>query len=352
MSDLYSWTTQARNGAAIADITGFTNRRISYYLNRPCTASATLSLASPNALRDSTNGGLQPGVHEMKIYRDGIAQETVFRLDSVGINFDGDRTTLDLEWSGIMNYLADGLILGRQARWTSTTLPWTWINNFQSRTGAAFGITSGTTTGTATSQTRTIQQDAGLLDEIVALSESGTGFDFQIDASRAFNLWYPKRATNTIYVDSRVNVRGFDWIESAGAGEIVTDVRCFGGSGTAKSPQASSDATARTTYGRREASITYPVELESATVTSGNLASYASAAIAERKNPLIIPGVKIDNTHPSLAWGTYDVGSTVELYLDVSPYAVIDDTYRIGAIHVEPDDNDNESISLDLFLSV
>jgi hypothetical protein len=251
-----------------------------------------------------------------------------------------------------MNYLADALILGRATRWTSTALPWAWINAFQGRTGAAYGITSGTTTGAAASRTRLLQQDANLLDEIIALSESGAGFDFQIDTNRAFNLWYTKRATNTIYVDSRVNVRSFEWSESTAAGEIVTDVRCFGGSGSTRSPQTAADATARTAYGRREASIAYPTEFEAANVTSGQLANYASAAIAERKNPLIIPGVRIDESHPSLAWGSYDVGSNVELYLEAGAYTVIDATYRIAAIHVEIDDNDNESISLDLFLDV
>ena len=49
-----------------------------------------------------------------------------------------------------------------------------------------------------------------------------------------------------------------------------------------------------------------------------------------------------------MAWGSYWLGDTIRFRAAVGSYTTIDSTYRIVAIHVEIDENDNESVTLDL----
>lgn len=335
---------QARNGDALTELPGARSMRFSFYLNRPAMASCTLPMTSREATRDN----IVPGAREMIAYRNGSPVETVFALTNATVSADRDNMELQLEFAGIMCYLQDALVYGRAAAYTGTSIPWTWINTFQTRTGAAYGITQGTQNGSTTSRSRTIQQDAGLLDEIINLSESSPGFDFNIDTDRAYNEWHTQRgADNGLALEYGSNVVAFDYEENGGPGEIVTDLRVVGPSGSGNVKTATS-STAQTTYGRREASVAYLSDVEVAAVTDSQLQKFADAAILERKQPLITPSVTLLQDHLSTAWGSYWLGDTVALRAKLGNYLAIDASYRIVAIHVDLDDSMNESIRLEL----
>lgn len=334
---------QLRNGVELVDLINAKDRKFSFYLNRASEFSCSLSLAAPEAIRDY----LTPGTHELIAYRNGIALETVFALNRVSVSADENEQRLELAFEGILSYLADALVYGRTTAYTGTTVPWNWINTFQGRTGGSYGIVQGTQTGTPPTRTRVIEQDASILDEMVALSESGAGFDFAIDPTRAYTEWHTERGSdNGVVLQYGVNVRTFSWEESTAPGELVTDVRVFGPPDSGP-PRTASDATARTTYGRREASLSYMNENEDATVTSGQLKAFADASL-NRSAPLIIPQVELVQNHPSASFGSYWLGDTVQFQARIGSFVNIDAAYRIVGIHIDLDDNDNELVKLDL----
>lgn len=337
----WSFIPQTRAGAALGELIQLQDRRLSFQLNRACAISASLSVNHDTARRD----WLTPGVTELMVYRDGEALETVFALNAATLTAEGDVPRIDLAWGGIFGYLQDALVLGQVSPYSSTTLPWTWINTYQARTGAVSAITQGTTHGSATSQSRTIQQDEGLAEAIIALAEYQSGFDFRINPSRQLELWYPERGDdNGLVLEWGVNVRSFSYDEDAGPGTIVSDSRVRGGMDDG-AVEVGANTTSRTLYGRREASIVAAGEID---VSGAYLLTVATNVVAERGAPLIIPNVRIDSTHPSVAWGSYWLGDTVTFRARIAGFVEIDTQYRIVGINVDLDDNDNETITLDL----
>ena len=284
----------------------------------------------------------------MKIYRDGAAVETVFQLTSAQVSASTDTMTLDLVWHGIASYLQDAVVFDQSTAYSGTTLPWTWINTFQTRTGGSgYGLTQGAVMGTAPTRQKTITQYAGVLDSIIDLAESGAGFDWAVDANRAYREWHAERGSvTTIVLEYGVNVESFSYTESTAPGEIVTDVYVQGPPGSQE--VTASDTTARTTYGRREASLTFFADFEATTVTNGQIQKHADEAIRERIAPIIIPQVRLVKSHASIPWGSYWLGDTVTFRATVGAYDSINTAYRIVQIDVELDENNNEIVTLGL----
>ena len=336
--------TQSRASGGITLLTQLQDRRFSFYLNRPCEASGTIS-ADAGANIDL---GLRPGIDEATVLYDGVPQETVFSCTGVDVTSSGNDTRVAVRWQGIMCYLSDAIVLGRRSAYSGTTVPWTWLNTFQTRTGASvYAITQGTQTGTPPTRSRLIEQDATLLDEIINLSETSDGFDFNIDAARKYNEWHTQRGSSIgLTLEYGVNVVAYSYAENAGPGEIVTDVRVVGPAGA--SGATATDAAAQTTYGRREASLPYMTELENATVTDSQLQNYADAAIVQRAAPLIIPNVTLRKNHPSVEWGNYWLGDTIRFKAAVGAFTSIDAEYRLVAIHADVDADENTTVTLDL----
>ena len=340
----WQFITKARNGAQIADVTGLRDRRLLFQLGQPGMVSASLRVNDPRARRDNT-GGLQTGVHELKVYRDGEAIETVFQLSKTDVAGSADTTTLGFEWQGIASYLQDALVYPQATAYSSTTLPWTWINTFQARTGGSYGITQGAVTGTAPTRQKTVTQEASLFESIHDLANSGASFDWAIDTNRAYREWHSQRGEdNGIVLEPGVNVAEWSYTENTGPGEIVTDVLVNGPPGSQQT--TASDATARTIYGRREAALSFFADFEAAAVTDGQLKAHADSAIAARVAPIVIPQVRLVRNHPSIRWGSYWLGDIVTFRVRAANYDFINAPYRIVQIDVALDDNDNESITL------
>lgn len=343
----WQFITQARNGAQIADITGLRDRRILLQLGQPGVVSASMLVSDPLARRDST-GGLQTGVHELKVYRDGSPVETVYQLTKSDISGTADTITLGLEWQGIASYLQDAMVYPQSpltTSYSSTTLPWTWINTFQTRTGGDYGITQGTVTGTAPTRLRSITQEAGLFEQIHELATTGDGFDWAIDTNRAYREWHSQRGSdNGIVLEPGVNVVDWGYSENTGPGEIVTDLRVMGPPGT--QTVSASDSTARTLYGRREAALTMFADYEPSSVTTGQLQARADSAIAGYIAPIIIPQIRLVKDHPSIPWGSYWLGDIVTFRVRAGGYDFINAPYRIVQMDIALDDNDNETITL------
>lgn len=343
----FAWITQHRNGAEIADVgVALKQRKYTLQLNRPMIATASISAADPHAIRGDV-GGLQPGVHELMIRRDGIAQETVLQLAKLDVSADANTIGLSFEWQGISSYLQDALIYPQAAAYSSTTLAWDWIETYQARTGANLGITEGTNTGTPPTRQKTIQQEAELLASIQQIAESGDGFDYAINTNREWVEWHTERGSdNSLVLEYGVNLHTFSYTEDTSPGQITNAIFVVGPPGT--NVVTATDTDSRTTYGRREAAASFFADFEDSTVTTGQLQAHADRIITERPNPKIVPALRIAANHPSLEWGSYNLGDTVTFRAKVADYATIDAPYRIVQIDIDLDDNDNESVTLGL----
>lgn len=344
----WQWVTQARNGSAIADLTGLTNRRLLFQLGQPGMASGSLRANDTMARRDAA-GGLQTGTHELKVYRDSDPIETVFQLSKTDVAGDANTIRLALEWQGIASYMQDALVYPQSpvtTAYTGTTLPWTWINTFQSRTGGSYGFTQGAVSGTPPTRLKSITQEASLFESIHDLATTGNGFDWAIDTNRAYREWHSQRgADNGLVLEAGVNVSEWGFSENTGPGEIVSDLLVNGPPGTQQ--VSASDSTARTLYGRREAATTYFADFEASGVTTGQLQAHATAGIAEHIAPVVIPQIKLVQNHPSVPWGSYWLGDLVTFRARVgTSYDFINAPYRIVQIDIALDDNDNETITL------
>jgi hypothetical protein len=340
----WQFVTQERNGSQIADLTGLTQRRLLFQLGQPCVVSARMLVNDPRARRDST-GGLQTGVHELKVYRNGEALETVFALTKTDISASYDTITLDLEWQGIASYLQDALVFPQASAYSSTTLPWTWINTFQSRTGGSYGITQGTVSGTPPTRQKSITAETNLFEAITDLATSGDGFDWAIDTNRAYREWHSQRGSdNGLVLEWGVNVTEWALTESTGPGELVTDVYVNGPPGSQQ--VTASDSTARTTYGRREAALSFFADFEDASVTTGQLQSHADSAIAARIAPVIIPQIRLAVDHQSIPWGSYWLGDIVTFRARAAGYDFINAPYRVVQVDVALDENDSATVQV------
>jgi hypothetical protein len=340
----WQWITQARNGAQIADVTGLANRRMLFQENQPGMVSAGLRVNDMRARRDDL-GGLAPGQHELKVYRNGEPIETVFQMTDVNVSGNANTMSLAFEWAGIASYLQDALVLPQATMFSSTTLPWTWINTFQSRTGGSYGITQGTVSGTAPNRQKLVSSETGLLAAINDLAGTGDGFSWAIDTNRAYREWHSTRgADNGIVLEPGVNVLDWSFGESTKPGELVSDLFVNGPPGTQQ--VTASDSTTRTLYGRREAAVTMFSDVEASSVTDGQLKANADAGIASRVTPMIIPQIKLKSGHQSIPWGSYWLGDIVTFRVRIGNYDWINQPYRIVQIEVSLDANNNEAITL------
>lgn len=341
----YQFITQERNGAAIADIgPDLSNRRMLFQLGQPGVVSASMNVLRSRARRDAT-GGLLTGNHEMIVYRDGTPLETVFALTKTDVAGDYDSVTLNLEWQGIASYLMDALVFPQATQYSSTTLPWTWINTFQTRTGGDYGITQGSVSGTPPTRKKTISSETTLFEAITDLSTSGDGFDWAINSSRALLEWHSQRGSdNGLVLEPGVNVAAWSYTENTGPGELVTDVYVNGPPGSQQ--VTASDSTARGVYGRREAALSFFADFEDSTVTTGQIQSHADSAIAARIAPIIIPQIQLVKDHPSVEWGSYWLGDVVTFRVRAGGYDFINALYRIVQIDVALDENNNETVTL------
>jgi len=343
----WSFVTQSRNGSQIADIgTELQNRRLLFQLGQPGVISGVLRATSARASRDA-NGGLQTGVHELKVYRDGEVLETVFALTKTDVAGSVDTVSLSLEWQGISSYFQDALVFPQTTEYSGTQLPWDWIDTFQTRSGGDYGITQGTVTGTPPTRIKTIQSETSIFESIHSLATSGAGFDWRINQNREYQEWHSQRgADNGIVFEPGVNVTEWSFTESTGPGEILSDVYVNGPPGSQQ--VTASDITTRGVYGRREAALSMFADAEDASITTGHLQDTADRAITGYVAPVIIPQIRLARNHQSIPWGSVGLGDIVTFRVRVASYDFINQPYRIAQISIELDPNNNETITLGL----
>lgn len=338
----WGFISATRAGVALADLAPYLREReIVFRLGKPPTASGTMNINAPRCSMDI----LQPGVHELQVWRDGTQQDALLRL--VKATPTGGRVggSVKFEWEGIETYLRGLLIPAATVESAAQSLhAWNRISAGMSLTGASvFNITRGLVPSTDPVKARTYTEPMDILTAIEDLSGRDDGFDFAFNKDREFDCYYPYRGSDTgLVFEYAKNILGYSFDIDAGPGAIATDVLAKGSAASA----TATSATGQATYGRVDAFQPIPDNAGATGVIQG----YADATLATIGEPLFVPTITIDATHPDNPWGSYWLGDTVTVRIKAGDgsYVNIDGQYRITAISVKINDLGSESISLEL----
>ena len=339
----WPFITRTRGGTDLADLSPYLREReVTFRLNRPPTAKGKMNMASPRASTE----WLQPGVHELALWREGSQQDHLLRLVKASPSVGRVGSEIAFEWEGIETYLR-GLLIPAGTTVTSVAqsqAAWDRISAGLALTGASvFAFTRGEVPTTDPVRSRTYAEPMDVLSAIEELAGLEDGFDFWFDKDREFNVAYPYRGVDTgIVFEYGRNMLELSYDIDAGPGAIATDVLVKGSAASA----TATDAAAQATYGRVDAMQAAPDNA----AAGGVLQAYADGALSTLSSPVFVPSIVIDATHAENPWGSYWLGDRVTVRCKVGDgsYVNIDQQYRITAITVKVNDLGSESISLEL----
>lgn len=181
-----------RGGAPESELTSATGRTLRLKLLDPSEASFTLSGYSTEA------GLLEELITDLWVYRDGVALLRG-RVANIGDQITGSTYSVSVEVRDYREVL-QRRILQADRTWTSieqSTIAWNLITDTQALDGGNLGITQGTwpTTGVIRSSVTFSAGDA-VAESLKKLGQMSGGFDLDIDATLAANLYYPQRGSD------------------------------------------------------------------------------------------------------------------------------------------------------------
>ncbi len=180
-------------GAPLVELPA-TSRSVAWHLDDPAEASFTVDGLDPRTSQ------IEELISDLLIYRD---RRLMFRgriLDSDD-NADGDshETTIRaVDYRGLLDRRFTWAGLG----WSLTDqsqIAWNLIDHTQGQTGGSWGITRGLGQTTGTIKSRLWEWNSNIGTLIADLARSENGFDWEVDADLAFNVW-PKRGATKEWV--------------------------------------------------------------------------------------------------------------------------------------------------------
>jgi hypothetical protein len=338
----WAFVTRSQAGTTYADLSPYLGNRGLYFpLNRPPVVMAAMPLSAPSARLD----WLTSGVHELEVWRANEQVDALFRLVDVGVMLGPLTGAITLRWEGIETYLSEVNTPAATRNTGQAAHAWDVIDDIQGLTGGDYGFTQGLVPSTDPTKARTYAADeVDGLSSIQQLSERDDGFDFAFDKNRAFNCYYPYRGSdNGLVLEWQAQARAMSYSIFGGPGGIATDVKVKDSAGTTGT---ASDATARTTYGRREQVLT----LADLAEASGVLDEYALSALAIAQNPIFAPDIELNTKHPDVEWGSFWLGDTtrVRARYDDGRFVNEDRAMRITGISVNLSQNNDERVGVDV----
>lgn len=282
-------------------------------------------------------------------YRDGtlVGRGRVLPMDD---DLDADRHTLSITGKGYeaifeRRFLDPGDTL-TFLNVDQAQILWLLLNGSQSKSGGALGITQGAngfTAGTGSTgvlRTRTYQIDQEIGRLARQLAEVQNGFDFEIDALRRLQVYYPQRGVSQgavlVYGSNVVKAkRSYNWAAAANT------VAVTGASGTTRAT-ATSGTIGTDPRGRIEARQALPSVTENATLTAR-----ASSLLTERSRASYGWLIELKRG----AWGGFghvDVGDTVTLRVRSLPRLNVNAPCRVHEIRVKIGPSGEEDVSMKL----
>lgn len=337
-----------QDGNAIADLSGKSlKRRFSKVRNRAPVIDLSYDLDEMKAFCQKLNTTAPElfaiNQNEIRVTRDTsvyMAGQIVYRQPVI----TDDERTINIKAVGWFDLLGvreiDEAVRFDQIE--QGQIAWSLIDTAQQREDGDFGITQGYIQA-GPLRDRSYESRKNIKEAIVQLSEVIGGFDMEVTWDKKFNVYYPKMGSRKpdIVLTYPGSIRT---ISFASDGMKMANEIIARGSGTGEDAfkATSSDEVSRQKYKLRQATVDY-----SDVSLVDTLQEHGDDELNFRSKFLDVPDVTLDSaTAP--AFGSYDLGDEIRIEVteDLEIFGTVNDFFRIDAIDVELDENDDEDIRL------
>jgi microcystin-dependent protein len=186
----WAWYLAQPTGQTVAALAAATARKLSFYLDAAATAAFTMPGAHPETAQVEELGS------DMLAVRNGVS---LFR-GRVGGSTDTLTADADTVAFTAVDYRG---MLDRRILWPEVTrsfrgedqadIAWQMIADTQGLAGGGLGITRGNAPDTGVLRDRDYDPGKSVGEALTQLGQCLDGFNWEIDANRRFNLYYPQR---------------------------------------------------------------------------------------------------------------------------------------------------------------
>jgi hypothetical protein len=279
------------------------------------TAQVTWALDGPGALevnlRENQAAQWIPGQRRVRVMRDGVAvwQGFLNRIRSEGPAGDIHVTASAL---GLASILEKRVVHGDFSRvnTVASTIAWDLITHAQLQTDGNYGFTLGSSIGTATSRTRHFCDGDVIRDAIDELAEHEPGgFDWEISATGAFNVWVSGRgvATGLTVAQSQSH----EWSVEADYTDVPTYMTVMGSSDQpCGAPLVIRNSAFSSTWPRREDDI------DADTTDSAEMTTRGDGELRKKTAARIHASTMyVTETRVPFAWDAIGLGDRVTMAL-------------------------------------
>jgi hypothetical protein len=268
------WTMDIQGpngGAALASGVGFKTAQLRWTSDGPGAFEIEL-------LDEQVSDDWIPGLHRIVIDLDGIPQfagyinrkERTGPPGALAHRISGNGLAWILDWRLIHKpqvFAAIDEPVG--------DIAWALIDAVQSQVNGDMGFTQGTSVGTTVSRDRGYCDGSNVGEEIRELASIGRGFDYEIDANGAFNVWNNTRGQDLSGSVTLTEGDANGWDVALDTSDLVTSVSAYGSAEKPWGPQRVAVKTFQAvTYGRRE----IPFDVDS--TDEDELQDFATAQVA------------------------------------------------------------------------
>lgn len=339
------------DGNLLADLSGIANaRKLQRIRNRAgsCVFTVDLNTLEDLCRRKHVNPAdlLAVNHNEVKL-RKGTTYLFGGQINYVEGSLS-ETQTLEVRAVGFLDLFADRhvLIPVQFSSEDAGDIAWQLIDTAQTDLYGDFGVLQGTIQ-TSVNRDRSYEKYQNIKELIIQLSEVINGFDFEINYDKEFNVYYPYQGNvrPNILFEYPGNIKSIS-IPTDGSKMVNRALMRGQGFGESQLQVEREDTDYQEFYAIREKIYdNASVSLES------TLENYGDAYVDEFRSLLQIPEIVVDgNKTPFIT--DYGIGDRIPITINgYEIYSHINKTYyRIDAIDLSVDDNDQEDIRLTLSL--
>ena len=282
---------------------------------------------------------LEPYATDIIVKKNGVPLFGVHVYDRT-YTLSSDKRKVGIKADGFLNLFKDRYITKEYEDESMTAIAWDLIDTTQDETNGDFGVTLGGDQYTTALRDRTYE-DKNIKDAIIQQTDIlGSEFDFKFTWDKEFKTYenigndrpdiilsYPEDITEVSIPDSAASLANRVRAIGSGVGDNIVSI--------------SNNLTSQVNYKLREKVMLYN-DVSVQNTLDENSARDLSLVDAVLNIPKItLPGSALDLTD---VW----IGDRVKVIIKGIPSLPINGMYRIEKIKVALDDNDQETITLDL----
>jgi microcystin-dependent protein len=324
------------SGNTLGELTSAVSRRIQFALDGPATCSFTVPGRHPEATL------LTEAASDIVVRRAG---QNLFRGR---LSESNDTLSADVHTVAFAAVDYRGL-LDRRILWSDSPLSfrgvdqgqiaWTLIADSQRRPGGNLGVVQGTGTQTGVARDRDFAPGQKLGELITQLGEVIGGFDWEIDANLAFNVFYPQRGRSAgleLVYGQQVS----DATRQVTTTAYATALRYQGDPAATVAVEVSDPVFGPS--GRWEAAPSDPnLKLQTSVSDAANAYLAASDTLIANYRLTLLEGWW---TGTAALW----LGDLADLYITSGRLNVTGTQYRVVGVQIDYSDDGGETVSVDV----